>query len=378
MTSIWAAPGRVNLIGEHVDYNDGLVLPFALPKTTTARVSRTDAGRVSVASGDDRDEVSFAVDAEPGDVSGWAAYVAGVVWALRQESLSGEDGDDRRDRWDGVGLDIRLTSDVPVGAGLSSSAALECSVAAALNDELDLGLDRSGLAAVARRAENDFVGVPTGSMDQLASMLCEEGAALYLDCRSLQTRSVPLDLARDGLVLLVIDTHAEHELAGSEYGDRRDSCEQAAQALGVDSLRDATAEQADGLDDPVLRRRARHVVTEIERVRQVVAVLESGSASGIGGFLTASHDSLRDDYEVSCEELDVAVDAALAAGALGARMTGGGFGGCAIALCREDDVDRVSDAVQGAYAERGWADPTIWPTLPAAGASPVHEEPSAS
>ena len=342
---MWAAPGRVNLIGEHVDYNDGLVLPFALPQTTTARVSRTDFRQVRVVSGNDREQVDFAVDAEPGDVEGWAAYVAGVVWALRHETGS-VDGD--ADRWRGVGLDIRLSSDVPIGAGLSSSAALECSVAAAVNDELELGLDRSALARLARRAENDFVGVPTGSMDQLASMLCQEGSALYLDCRTLESRQVPLDLTRDGLVLVVVDTHAEHELAGSEYGDRRSACEEAARTLGLESLRDATLEQVDGLDDPMLRRRARHVVTEIERVQQVVAVLEGGSAADIGSFLTASHESLRDDYEVSVDELDVAVDAVLSAGALGARMTGGGFGGCAIALCREADVDRVATAVESA------------------------------
>ncbi len=262
---------------------------------------------------------------------------------------------------------MAIRSDVPVGAGLSSSAALECSVACAINAELGLGLDRVTIAALARRAENDFVGVPTGSMDQLASMLCEEGHALFLDCRTMHTRAVPFDPDREDLTLLVVDTHAEHELAGSEYGDRRTSCEEAASTLGLDSLRDATLDQVTSLSDPVLLRRARHVVTEIHRVGDVVHRLDAGQAAEIGGLLTASHQSLRDDFEVSCEELDVAVSSALLAGALGARMTGGGFGGCAIALCPSAAAGAVKESVCGAYDEHGWREPTIW----ASAASPA-------
>lgn len=324
MTATWAAPGRINLIGEHVDYNEGLVLPFALSMATTASVTANDSGVVTVTSDTADEPATFSVDVQPGDVTGWAAYVAGVVWAVREKIDQPAEG--AGDPAGGIsGLEVTIRSDVPVGAGLSSSAALECSVACAINAELGLGLDRVTIAALARRAENDFVGVPTGSMDQLASMLCEEGHALFLDCRTMQTRAVPFDPDHADLTLLVIDTHAEHELAGSEYGDRRTSCEEAASRLGLDSLRDATLDQVTSLSDPVLLRRARHVVTEIHRVSDVVQRLEAaGQTAEIGGLLTASHQSLRDDFEVSCEELDVAVSSALLAGALGARMTGVG------------------------------------------------------
>ncbi len=370
MTSTWSAPGRVNLIGEHVDYNDGLVLPFALPMTTTARVTLTSSGNVTVCSADVDQPVTFGVDVEPGDVTGWSAYVAGVVWALNDLISHTGKADDARPG--GIrGLEVEISSDVPVGAGLSSSAALECSVACALNDALELRLDRPTIASVARRAENDFVGVPTGAMDQLASMLCQEGYALLLDCRTMETRQVSFDPGHADLTLLVIDTHAGHELSGSEYGDRRKACEAAAARLGLGSLRDADPDQVASLDDPVLQRRARHVVTEIERVHEVVSVLDTGRVQDIGGFLTASHESLRDDFEVSVEELDVAVDAALAAGALGARMTGAGFGGCVIALCRNADVGEVEASVRAAYDQRDWVAPSIWPTTPAQGAAPA-------
>ena len=254
MTFTWAAPGRVNLIGEHVDYNDGLCLPFALPHTTTARVERRDGSDVEVRSAG-RTE-TFAVECAPGDVDGWAAYVAGVVWALRQEAL------------DIPGLEVEVSSDVPVGAGLSSSAALECAVAGAVVDAAGAEeLDPVTLATVARRAENDFVGVPTGPMDQLASVLGEVGAAVLIDCRDLSTRPVPLDVRGSGLELLVINTHAEHELVGGEYAERRRQCDQARDLLGLSSLRDATPADLDRIDDPLIRRRAQHVVTEIARVR---------------------------------------------------------------------------------------------------------------
>ncbi len=358
MSVTWVAPGRVNLIGEHVDYNDGLVLPFALPFTTTAWVSARDDDRISVVSEGVGSE-QFGVDTVPGDVEGWAAYVAGVVWALRGRGV--EVG----------GLDIQISSDVPIGAGLSSSASLTCSVAAAIDDEVGGELDRLAIADVARTCENDYVGAPTGVMDQIASMLCEADRALYLDCRDLSTSSIPFDLASASLTLLLIDTQVHHALVDGQYGDRRAQCQAAVKALGVPSLRDATMEQVLGLSDETLRRRAHHVVSEIARVEHVVAILEAGRPADIGAFLTASHESLRDDFDVSCTELDTTVDAALSAGALGARMVGGGFGGCAIALCRDADVDAVRARVGSAYESNDWKAPTIWTPLPSAGAHPV-------
>jgi galactokinase len=268
-------------------------------------------------------------------------------------------------------MDIDISSDVPLGAGLSSSAALTCSVGSAIGAEFGLGLDRVEVAELARRSENEFAGAPTGLMDQLASMLGEEGHALLLDCRSLETRSIPLDLAAAGLTLMLVDTHARHELVDGEYGARRRDCEEAARLLGRASLRDAALDEVVTLADEQLQRRAHHVVTEIGRVRDVVDILDAARPADIGGYLTASHESLRDDFEVSCTELDVAVDAALAAGALGARMTGGGFGGCVVALARAAEVDGITGAIEAAYRERGWEHPTIWHPSPSAGAQAV-------
>ena len=357
MTTTWAAPGRVNLIGEHVDYNDGLCLPFALPFTTQATVTARDGDQITVTSAG-RSQI-FPLSCRPGDVEGWAAYVAGVVWALQQDGAALP------------GLEIAVTSDVPVGAGLSSSAALECAVAGAVGDEVGHVLEPKALATLARRAENDFVGVPTGPMDQLASVLGEEGHVVLLDCRDLSTRSVRFDPRSAGLTLLVIDTHAEHELVGGEYAERRAQCDEARDTLGLTSMRDATLGQLHQIDDEVVRRRAYHVVTEIARVAEAVAVLDAGHPADIGALLTASHDSLRDDFEVSCDELDVAVDAAIAAGALGARMTGGGFGGCAIALVRDEDEQAVRRRVDSAYAEKEWHAPTIFEAQPSPGAHRV-------
>ncbi len=358
MTSTWTAPGRVNLIGEHVDYNSGLVLPFALQFTTTACVSARDDDRVVVSS-EGSGDAEFAASTQPADVDGWAAYVAGAVWALGQRGRQLP------------GLDIAITSDVPLGAGLSSSAALTCAVACAIDDEVGSGLSRRDLAEVARASENDYVGAPTGVMDQLAAMLCDADSVLLLDCRDLSARTIAFTLADEGLTLLLIDTNVRHSLVDSEYGARREDCRIAAEELGLDSLRDATASQVMELSDERLRRRAHHVVSEIARVEQVAAILEAGRPGDIGAQLSASHLSLRDDYEVSCEELDVTVEAALSAGALGARMVGGGFGGCALALCRDADSEAVLAKVRRAYADHGWKPPTVYDPRPSPGAHRV-------
>ncbi|WP_346012110.1 galactokinase [Streptomyces sp. SID3343] len=357
---VWAAPGRVNVIGEHTDYNNGFVLPTAIPQTVRAAVGRRTDGLLRLASTHAGAEpVEFAVaDLAPGVLSGWTAYPAGVVWALR---AAGHDIG---------GADIRIDSDVPVGAGLSSSAALSCAVALALDDLYELGFDRVELARVAQRVENDFVGIPVGLLDQMASLGCRAGHAYFLDCRDLTGTHVPFDCAGSGLRLLVIDTRAAHALVDGGYATRRASCEEAARLLGVASLREITDPDAAlaALPAGPLRMRVRHVLTENERVLRVVDALRVGDVRAIGPELTASHASMRDDYTISCPELDTAVDTALATGALGARLVGGGFGGSAIALVEADDSAPVAEAVEKAFAVRGFTAPRFFEAIPSAGA----------
>ena len=356
---VWAAPGRVNVIGEHTDYNDGFVLPVALPHTTRAAVARRTDGRVAVASLRDDGppvEVDLA-DLAPGHPPGWAGYPAGVVHALRERV--------------GGGVSVLVGSDVPVGAGLSSSAALTCAVALALRDLLAPGLGLGQLVEVARQAENDFVGAPTGVLDQSASLLCTAGHALFLDTRDRSTQQVPLDLAAAGLQLLVVDTGTSHTHADGGYGDRRLECERSAELLGVPALRDVpdVGALAPLADEPVLLRRARHVVTEDARVLEVVAVLRGGAdLRAIGPVMTAGHASLRDDFEISTPELDACVDAATGAGAHGARMVGGGFGGSAVVLVDRDGAGVVADAVRARFDREGWRAPRTFDVVPAAGA----------
>ncbi|HYO36866.1 MAG TPA: galactokinase [Geodermatophilus sp.] len=355
---VWAAPGRVNVIGEHTDYNGGHVLPVALPHTTRAALARRDDGRLVLASLQhaDADADVAVADLVPGTPGGWAGYPAGVVEQVRA-SVPG-------------GLSLLVDGDVPAGAGLSSSAALECAVALAVSDLLGLGLQPQQLVDVARRAENDFVGAPTGILDQSASVLCTAGHALHLDTRDRSYEQVPLDLAAAGLALLVVDSGTTHDHAESGYGDRRRECEQGARRLGVEYLCDVhdVADLA-ALDDgtaegAVLLRRARHVVTEDARVAEVVALLRGGAdPRAIGPVLTAGHASLRDDFEISVPELDAVVEAALDAGAHGARMVGGGFGGSAVALVDAGDVAAVGAAVR----ERAGA-PRSFVVVPSAGA----------
>jgi galactokinase len=352
----WLAPGRLNLIGEHTDYNDGFVLPLALPYATRATVARRDDGRLAMRSAQQGAAEATVAQLAPGAVDGWAAYVAGVVWALR------EDGHDVAG-----GFDVAVDGDVPDGAGLSSSAALECSVAAGLAELLELDLDRTRLARLAQRAENEFVGVPSGVMDQMASMLCTDAHVLFLDCRSLATEQVPLDLAAAGLAILGVDSRAPHQLTDGAYADRRRACERAARTLGVPALRDATEADLARLDGEQLRR-ARHVVTEDARVLATVEALHAGRIAEIGPLLSASHASMRDDFEITVPRIDLIAATAQEAGALGARMTGGGFGGCVLALAAEDRVDAIRAAITAAYDGAGYGQPGFFPALPSAGA----------
>ncbi|WP_037852770.1 galactokinase [Streptomyces sp. NRRL S-340] len=360
---VWAAPGRVNLIGEHTDYNDGFVMPFALPHDTIAAVSRRADGVLRLHSADvPGDPVELRVaDLAPESDKDWTAYPAGVVWALREAGH------------EVLGADVHLTSTVPSGAGLSSSAALEVVVALALNDLYGLGLKPWQLARLCQRAENVYVGAPTGIMDQTASACCTQGHALFLDTRDLSQRQVPFDLAGEGLRLLVVDTRVKHAHSDGEYGKRRAGCEKGAALLGVDALRDVPYDGLDAAlerlgDEEEIRRLVRHVVTEDARVERVIALLGSTGARAIGPVLTEGHVSLRDDFRISCPELDLVVDTALAAGALGARMTGGGFGGSAIVLAEETAVPSVTKAVEEAFAGAGFTSPRVFEAVPSAGA----------
>jgi len=359
---VWFAPGRVNLIGEHTDYGGGYVLPFALGSGVAVAAGRGPDEAITVWSGQqsgDPDGVTAGLSGlTPERVSGWAAYPLGVAWSLREAGH----------RLDGTRLAIE--ADLPMGAGLSSSAALECATALALCDVHDLEVPRSELAALASRAENEFTGAPTGIMDQSAALLCRAGHALLLDCRSGATEELPLDPAAAGLALVVVDTGTRHALTDGRYARRRWSCEEAARLLGVASLRDLVdrPEDARALADPELRRRARHVVTENRRVLASAALLRRGALADVGPLLTEAHESLRDDFEVSWPQADVAVDAARSAGAAGARMMGGGFGGSVLVLTSAGLLPAGTDAIAAAYARRGWSAPAVTRAVPSDGA----------
>ena len=357
---IWQAPGRVNLIGEHTDYNEGFVLPFALGRGVRAAAARRPDGILEQRARQAADApATVPLDRlAPGSVTGWAAYPAGVAWALRRAG------------YPIGGASLAIDANLASGAALSSSAALECSVALALTELHGLAVPRPELARLASQAENEYAGVPTGIMDQSAALLCQAGHALLLDCRTAAASAVPLDLAAAGLILLVIDTRTRHALTDGRYAQRRRACEAAARALGVRALRDVADHPgaADRLADPRLRRAARHVITENARVLAAAALLRAGQPGGCGELLSASHASLRDDFGVSWPQADVAVEAAAAGGALGARMTGGGFGGSVIALVPRPRSDAVRGRVRAAFSRRDWPVPRFLAALPAAGA----------
>jgi galactokinase len=358
---VWQAPGRVNLIGEHTDYNEGFVLPFAIDRTARVAVRlRPDSTlRMLSTFGNQGLTTADACVLDPATARGWTKYPLGVLWALEQRGLAVP------------GLDLLLDSDVPRGAGLSSSHAIECAIILAVNELTGAGLSVEDMVLATQRAENDFVGAPTGIMDQSASLRGAAGRAVFLDCRDQSVRLVPFDAEAAGLVLLVIDTKVSHSHAGGGYAARRASCELAADVLGVRALRDVGVgdlEEAAGLLDTETFHRVRHVVTENDRVLQTVERLEGEGPQAIGALLDASHASMRDDFEISCPELDLAVDTARAGGAIGARMTGGGFGGAAIALTPAGAEQRVRSDVGRAFARAGYAAPDVFRVRPAAGA----------
>ena len=352
-----AAPGRVNLIGEHIDYSEGFVLPFAIKDRTLAAVRKRGDSSVRIASAQRRNKIVTVdiADVKPGLKGEWERYALGVLWSMGVTS----------------GVDIMIDGHVPLGAGLSSSAALECSVATAMNHLFDMGFNLEDLARLTQKAENQYVGVPCGIMDQSVSLMATQGFALLLDCRDLSTRNIPFDVASHGLELLIIDTQAHHALTDGGYAERRASCESVAAKLTVKSMRELTMADLDAARDQITHTeyiRARHAVSEMKRVLDCVDALSIGDFAKVGELINQSHVSLRDDYTVSCPELDTAVEASLAAGAMGSRMVGGGFGGSAIALIKASQTAQTIHAVENAFAYKKFKAPRFFTSLPSQGA----------
>jgi galactokinase len=346
-----SAPGRVNLIGEYTDFNGGFVLPCAIDRRIAAAVKLTPDGEGDLFSVDFDESRPFSVDPD----GSWADYPRGVAWALSQR---------------GVEVPVfraAFAGDVPLGSGLSSSAAIEAATALALDALLRLENSKKDLALLCQKAENDFVGVPSGIMDQYASLLSVAGSALLIDCRALENESVSLDLEGADLALLVCDTRVERGLADTGYQDRRETCENAASVLGVRELRDASEEDLARLSGDELKR-ARHIVRENVRVLEAVRVLREGDFAAFGRLMYDSHLSLRDDFEVSTPELDAFVETAREVGAPGARLTGAGFGGCAIALVAGAETDVLIDYVRRSFQREGFKEPAFYQFRPAAGA----------
>ncbi|EGD54600.1 galactokinase [Gordonia neofelifaecis] len=349
------APGRVNLIGEHTDYNEGFALPIALQLGTTVSFVPDPATDSITASSDlESHSVRIPLNTAPGGVTGWGAYVAGCVWALRERGT------------DVPGGRMSISSDLPVGAGLSSSAALECAVLRALTAAAATNPDRRTLALLAQRAENDYVGAPTGLLDQLSSLFGEVDTALLLDFRSLQVTPVPVDLGTTSL--LVIDSRAPHRNVAGEYRSRRLACEEAARHLSAHSLRYIHDDGWRELRDDVLRRRARHVLTENRRVHDAAAALRAGDLPGLGRLMDASHASMRDDFEITTEGIDLIAETARKSGAFGARMTGGGFGGSVVVLAPAEAAQRIRTALPDRVEQSGLPRPTVTPVRPGGGA----------
>lgn len=361
MSVRYSAPGRINLIGEHTDYNLGFALPIALPQRTAVTFEPDGGDAITVASDRTAGPVRVPLDTTPGGVTGWAAYVAGVVWALREAGHPVPGGA------------MSITSDVAMGSGLSSSAALECAALGAIASAAGVRIDTQEQARLAQRAENHYVGAPTGLLDQLASLFGQPSTALLIDFRDLTVAPVAFDPDAAGVALLLIDSRARHSHVGGEYAARRASCERVAAHLGASSLReiqDRGSSVVAAVSDPVDARRARHVVSENQRVFDCVAALKVSDFPEVGRIFTASHASMRDDFDITTEHIDLIADAAVRAGALGARMTGGGFGGAVIALVPIDRIGAVGEAVRHAVGDAGFEQPVISRTRAAAGAGP--------
>jgi galactokinase len=361
---IASAPGRVNLIGEHVDFLDGFVLPFAISDVTTVAIAKNSSKVIRVASIQKDSEITSIDISKIAPMTGepWARYPIGVLWALGNEALSN-------------GLDILVDGRVPLGAGLSSSAALECAVATAVNELFGLNLSLPELARIAQKGENVYVGMPCGIMDQSVSLMATKGNALLLDTRDLSTEQIPFDIAPLGLELLVIDTQVHHALVDGGYAERRASCEKAVADLGITSLRDISVSEFEARKselDANTYIRAYHGVTEMKRVLDAVVLLKSGDFVGFGEIVTLAHQSLRDNYTVSCPELDLAADTATRFGALGARMIGGGFGGSAIALIKARDSELIKSEIRGAFMASKFKAPRFFSALPSQGAAVIN------
>ena len=356
-TGVWSAPGRANLIGEHTDYNNGFVLPFGIDRRTYVALATRDdmLCRVSSSFSDEVIEIELG-DAKPENLD-WALYPLGVAWVMREHQSKG--------------FDVFIDSDVPIGAGLSSSAAVECSMALALNDVWEAGKSPIELALIGQRAENEVVGAPTGIMDQTASMLARADGAVLIDCKSLETTQVSLGLDEQDLIVAVMDTKVSHRHSDGGYRSRREACERGAAIMGVDSLRElgvSDLEAAKQKMDDLTFRRVRHILTENQRVLMTVSALADARMDELGELLLASHASMRDDFEISIPELDLAVKTAMEVGAVGSRMTGGGFGGAAIAVIHKAKLKDLEAAVVAAFAEHGYLEPRVFAVSPSQGA----------
>ncbi len=355
---VWSAPGRANLIGEHTDYNNGFVFPFGIDRRTFVALAPREDSKCRVASSISDEVFEWNLSEEKPTGMDWALYPLGVAWTMREHAKSG--------------FDAYFVSDVPVGAGLSSSAAIECSIGIALNEIWNAGLSKQEIALLGQKAENEVVGAPTGIMDQTASMLAQPDSAVLIDCKTLETELIPLGLSKKGLVVAVMDTKVSHRHSDGGYRSRREACEKGAATMKVASLRELSAADLPNAEqklDDVTFRRCRHVITENQRVLDAVNALKTSDMAGLGKLLLESHASMRDDFEISIEELDTAVEVAMSVGAIGSRMTGGGFGGAAIAIIEESKLSELERQCKKVFADKGFAEPNIFAVNPSQGAS---------